>query len=483
MLSKTKYRIITAIGIIFLVSGMIACKDMFKDPLKDKETGDDITVLLMDRNFITTKLVIRLEDLSSQQVIRNEPIEVRFSGTDAANLITFGGNKQTVFTTSTGFVEVGYDPNVAINSQNPLELTVVASGTNYISAPQFVSYTSEGIKDLTIKMYSKSTLKSAQIGAFDEPFDLSFNGQLQSPNLHFIADASGSPTGTAWQYRNLYSTKTSGTVLCNNLKDPVAYSDFGVYYFNPTGGTSLMPPSTPVKNAGLQSGDFAYSAVLRSGVTKCTKGLTIHVARTGGATGTGVFDYLITFSNGQTMSGKISCTFPSDNLIEQIYYPTSNSAVKVELFGDMQYDISSAVNLSSACDMTANFTATPKSGLKNYKLITRYSCPNSSVGMGLSVIGEFRKKGTTDRWTSFKFIEGICVLQLVADADYEFRVNIDSDYYTYYLPTNPDKVKTYIQDNTSTDFKFRNLSINSSASEVSITTDVEFSQVVCDIIQ
>lgn len=99
MLSKIKYRLITAVGIVLLVSGMIACKDMFKDPLKDKETGDDITVLLMDRNFITTKLVIRLEDLSSQQVISNEPVEVRFSGTDAANLITFGGNKQTVFTT------------------------------------------------------------------------------------------------------------------------------------------------------------------------------------------------------------------------------------------------------------------------------------------------------------------------------------------------------------------------------------------------
>lgn len=483
MLSQTKYRIITAAGIMILILGMIACKDMFKDPLKDKETGDDITVLLMDRNFITTKLVIRLEDLATQQVINNEPVEVRFTGADAANLITFGGKKQTIFTTSSGFVEVGCDPNVAINSQNPLELTVVANGTNYVSAPQFVSYTSEGIKDLTIKMYRKSTLKSAKIGSFDEPFDLSFNGQLQSPNLLFIADASSSPTGTAWEYRNLYSAKTSGTISCSNLKDNIAFSDFGAYYFNPSGGASLMPPSTPIKSAGLQSGDYAYSAVLRSGMTKCTKGLTIHVARANGATGTGVFDYLLTFSNGKTMAGKISCTFPSDNVIEQIYYPTSNSAVKVELFGDLQYDISPAVTVSSPCDMTASFTATPKSGLKTYKLITRYSCPDSSVGMGLSVIGEFRKKGTADKWTSFKFIEGICVLQLVADADYEFRVNIDSEYYTYFLPTNPDKVKTYIQDNTSSDFRFRNLTINTTDTEVSITTDVEFSQVVCDIIQ
>jgi hypothetical protein len=183
------------------------------------------------------------------------------------------------------------------------------------------------------------------------------------------------------------------------------------------------------------------------------------------------------------MSGKVSCTFPSDNVIEPIYYPTSNPAVKVELFGDLQYDMSQAVNLTSSCDGKANFTATPKSGLKTYKLITRYSCPNSSVGMGLSVIGEFRKKGSTDAWTSFKFIEGICILQLVGGQDYEFRVNIDSDYYYYELPTDPDKVKSFVANITSKDFRVRNLSINTTDSEVSISTDVEFSQVVCDIIQ
>jgi hypothetical protein len=481
MAAKIKYRITGLIAILFLVSG-IACKDLFKNPLKDKETGEDVTLLLLDRNFITTKISVRVEDLATQQVI-SEPVEIRFTGNDSDNLITFGGNKKTTFTTSSGFVEVGYDPNQTVNAQNPIELTVVASNANYISAPLFVSYTSEGIKDLTIKMYMKSKLKSAKIAGFDEPFGISYNGQLQSSGLHFIADLSSSPTGTAWEYKNLYSATVAGNLGCSNLKDAISYSDFGAYFYSPNEGTSVMPPATPVKTANLQSGDYIYSAVLRSGVSKCSNGLTIHVSRPNGEAGSGVFNYLITFSNGKTMSGKVSCTFPSDNVIEPIYYSTSNPAVKVELFGDLQYDLSQAVNLTSPCDGKANFTATPKSGLKTYKLITRYSCPNSSVGMGLSVIGEFRKKGSTDVWTSFKFIEGICILQLVGGQDYEFRVNIDSDYYYYELPTDPDKVKSFIENDKSADFKFRNLAINVTESEVLITTDVEFSQAVCDIIQ
>lgn len=483
MLSKMKYKAIAVIAILFLGLGIIACKDMFKNPLNDKNTGDKITLLLLDRNFVSTRLSIRLENTSGQQIEDNVPVDVRFSGSDASNLITFGGEKQTTYTTSAGFVEVGYDPNQTINEQNPLELTIVASSANYVSAPMFVSYTSEGIKDIVIKVYPKSKLKSANLIAYDEPFDINFNGQVQSPDLQFMADVSSSLTGTAWDYRNMYVTKKSGALLCNNLKDNVAYTDFGIFYYKLTGGTSLMPPASPVKTANLLSNDYVYSTVLKSGISKCTKGLNIHVSSNGGASGTAVFGYLITFSNGKTMSGKISCSFPCDNVIEPIYYPTSNPAVKVELFGDSQYDVSQEVTLSSPCEAMASFTATPKSGMKTFKLITRYSCPNSLVGMGLSIIGEFRKKGSTDSWTSFKFIEGICMLQLVPNLDYDFRVNIDSEYYSYSLPTDPDKVKTYAQDHTNDDFRFRNLSVDSTDSGVSITADVEFSQVVCDIIE
>ena len=482
MISKMQFRNIALAGVLLIGTMLPGCKNMFNDPMADKETGEPVTLLLMDRNFIKTKIAVQLQDMVTLQAIESEQVIIQFSGNDAANLINFGGFKNTSFTTQDGFVEVGLDPNIIVNSQNPIELTVIAGSQNYISAPQFISYTSEGIKDLVLKMYRKTELKSANLGAFTEPFDIGYNGQLQSPNLSYQADFSSFTTGTAYEYINLYTTTASGLLVCSNLKDNVLYSDYGVYTVSQSGETNLMPPAPPTKNIGLQSGVYVYSTVLKSGMAKCENGLILHVERANGATGTGVFDYQITFSDGKIKSGKISCTFPSDNTIEQLYYPASNPAVKVELLGDAQYDISAAVNLNSSCGAKASFVATPKSNLKTYKLITRYSCPESAVGMGLSILGEFRKKDSTDKWTSFKFIEGISELQLVANADYDFRVNIDGEYYNYTVPTNPDKVKYYLE-SSSVDFKFRNLSIISTETMVTITTDVQFSQAVCDLIQ
>lgn len=467
--------------LFLLFAGLSGCSDMFKDPSKDKETGEDVTLFLMDRNFIKTRIVVHLEDYLTQEPIVNEDLVVLFDGEDASNLITFAGTKKTDFPTSSGFIEVGYDPNILVNTQNPIELTVAAGNQDYISAPQAVSYTTEGLKDIVIKMIRTTPLKSAQIVAFDEPFDLTYDGELNSSKLLFFADISGSTTGTAYEYINLYRTNASGSLVCNNLKDNVLYSDYGAYVANLLTGTGIVPPLQPIKNKTLAAGEFVYSSVLKTGMDKCDDGLTISVARSNGKSGSGVFNYRVLFSDGTTKTGMISCNFPSENLIEQIYFPSSNPAVTVELFGDAQYDMSSPVTLTSPC-AKASFTATAKNNLKSYKLITRYSCPESTIGYGLTILGEFRKKGTSGKWTSFNFVGGVCELQLEANADYDFRVNMDSNYYTYTLPTDPDKVKSFLESTSSVDFKFRNLSIISNATDVSITTDVEFSAGVCDLI-
>jgi hypothetical protein len=480
MTSKINFRNSIYFSIIVLLILLTSCADMFKDPSIDKDTGEDVTLLLMDRNFIKTKISVHLVDFLTQQPIENEDVQVLFYGDDAANLITFGGIKKNVFQTSTGLIEVGYDPNISFNAQNPIELTVVAGSSNYISAPQVVSYSTEGIKDLVIEMYRQNSLKSASILAFDEPYDLKFNGNAASTGLSFLTNISGASTGTAWKYINLYRTFSSGNLECKNLKDNVLYSDYGVYAVKLSAGTGIVPPAPPTKNIGLAVGDFVYSSILKSGLVKCDGGLTISV-KSSKETGSGVFEYLITFSDGSKKTGKISCSFPSENLIEQVYYPASNPAVTVELFGDAQYSMSAPVSLTSPCSK-ASFTATPKSNLKTYKLITRYSCPNSPVGYGLSVMGEFRKKGSTGSWTSAQFIEGICVLQLEANTDYDFRVNLDGKYYSYTIPTDPVKVKTYLEGVSSNDFKFRNLEIITGSTTVTITVDVEFSDGVCDLI-
>lgn len=478
MLVKIKYRLFAILTIFFFGAGIMACKDLFKDPSKSKDTGDKVTLLLLDRNFINTKINIRLVDINGQQLSTTEPVQVQFFGNDASNLITFGGKKRTTYSTSSGYVEVGYDPNIGVSSQDPIELTVLASNDNYVSVPQSLKYTSEGTRDVIITMYAKPTLKSAKLNGFNEPFDLTFNSQPQSSNFVFIADVSSSPTGTSYVYKNLYIPSVNGNIVCSNLKDAVKYSDYGVYYQK--NGSGVMPVANPVKNANLQSGAFVYTAVQPSGVAQCDKGLKIHVSASNGSSGSGVFDYKLTFSDNTTKSGKISCDFPSDIQIEQIFYPSANPSVKVELLGDGQYGVSPAVTLSSACDGTANFTLTSKSGLKTYKLVTRYSCPDSNVGLGLTTPCDFRLKGSTDAWTTFQFQGGVCTILLTAGKEYEFRFNIDGKYYTYILPTDPNEVRSFLQNTQSPDFSFRNLEITNTETLVTISCDVQFSQMVCD---
>ena len=483
MKSQIQFRNLALAGILVMGTLLSGCKDMFKDPMIDKETGEDVTLLLMDMNFIKTKINVQVQDMTTGLPIENEELLISFYGEDAENLVNFEGYKNTDYTTSAGLVEVGYDPGIPVNSQDPIELTVMVESENYISAPQFVSYTSEGVKDLVLEMIPLNELKSAKLGAYGEPFDLNFNGQPKSPQLVFVTDFSLFKTGTDYKYINNYKTSASGPLVCNNLIDTQLYADYGVYITSKTPASNLMPPALPTKSKALVSGDKVFSAVKKSAMLKCTDVLKLKVTHARGAIGTGIFNYKINFSDASTKTGRISCTFPSTNVIEQLYYPASNPAVKVELIGDAQYDISPAVNLNSPCGATASFVATPKTNLMNYKLITRYSCPKSTLGMSLSMTGEFRKKSSTGLWTSFKFIEGIADLVMVPGVDYEYRVNLKGVYYYFTLPNSPEKVQSFLANNVSPDFIFRNLTVTSTPNLVTINADVQFSANVCDVMK
>ncbi len=465
--------------LILIVIAAFSCEDMFNDPLKDKDTGDDITVLLLDRNFIKTKLLIWFVDAKTNEPVEDELIELQIWGTNAGRLITFSGEKPDVFTTDIGFLELGYDPNFEIDKNNPLEITIMATGERAISAPQSLSFTTEGVKDVIIKMNRTIPGQSSKSGSLGEPFDLYYNGSLNSPDLHFVTDISSSPTGTGYEYLNLYATLAAGGILCNNLQDESLYDDFGIYYNSPSSGFSIVPPSLPVREAQLASGDYIFSTILKSGVDQCENGLTIRVDRADGEPGTGSFSYLITFSTGDTKSGQISGSFPMEHLIEPIYYPEADPSVMVQIFGDSQYDFSGPVNLPSPCGGIAEFTASPKSNLRTYKFITQYICPDNPIGFALSINGQFRKSESIDPWTSFQFVEGICELELVEGSDYDFRVPIDGVYQNYTLPTDPALLEDFLQENQGADYQIKELSITTLETKTEIFAIMQVSDEVC----
>ena len=482
---KTK-KIFSSSLILFSMLGLItllSCESYMRNPLTDKETDENIKLLIVDFNFITTKLACHLQDITTNENIVGEEVEISFLGEDAANLITYTGTKPEKFLTTEGYIEIGWDPNFPVSPEAPIELTVLAKSENYISAPMAISYSNIGLKDIVIKMINTGQ-KSGSTGGFDEPFDIKYNDVLESDQLSFIADVSAAPTGTDYDYLNLYNTLSAGSLVSENLSDPVVYTDYGVYFHNSGLTDQLVPPADPSKDASLGTNYSVYSSVLRTGIEKCSNGSTVTITSSDGSMGRGSLNYLITYSDGTTDDGIISGTFPIQVPIDNIYYPSSDPSVTVKVFDDGQYDLSAQVSLSSPCGASADFTATRKPGLETYKFIVRYSCPDALASAALSISCEFRKVGSLGSWTRFQFVEGITYLQLVPDADYDFKVIIDSESYEYQLPTNPDNLEEFLLDNQSEDFyTIKTLTITELTDMVVIETDVELTGEICDIIQ
>ena len=465
--------------VALVIIGLSSCESWMRNPLQDKESGEDIKLLVVDFNFIKTKLAVHLKDITDNTYIEGSEVEVKFVGEDAGNLISFTGIRKQNYVTSSGYIEIGVDPNILISEENPLNISVVVIGDRYVSAPMALSYTTTGLKDVLVKV-TRIGGKSGSTGAFSEPFDLYYDNVLHSDDLLYLGDIRGSSTGTDYDYLNLYQTRTARNLEAKNLTDPILYTDYGVYYA--WADDILSPPEAPVKQVSLNSGALVYSSVLRSGMSKCAQGLTLKI-NSASAGGSGSFGYLLTFSDGTTRDGIVSGTFPIEVKIDNIYYPASGSAVTVALFDDAQYTVSGSVDLGTPCGSVAEFTATAKSNLKTYKWIIRYSCPDVQASFALSIGGEFRIDGSDNAWTRFQFVEGIALLQLVQDEDYHFRINIDGEVYEYVLPTDPDKLEEFLQNNQTTDFyTIDNLTITETTSLVTVEADVTLAGEVCDVL-
>ncbi len=485
MKNKIISQILSLTGAIIILAGVAGCKDMFIDPTKDKTTGETVTLLLIDRNFIKTKFYVQLVDNITGEEITSEPVTVYFIGADSANMVTFGGEKKAVYTTSSAFLEVGYDPAIPVNNENPIQFTLFAMSEHYTSVARYYTYTTEGVKNIVVKLYRQGSVGPLLKTIRPQPFTVKFNNALWSTGLVKEFDGGGTgPLGNGYYYHLGYKSYEGGRVTCSDLTDPVLYSEYGVYYYWKEGPLLRyhFPPDPPRRDVVVPAGADLISAVKKTGLNLCTSNLKIRV--NGPAGGSGSFNYRIDFSDGSSQEGRITCSkFPSDNVIEQIYFPTADESVTVNLYSDAQYYISEAVQFNSPCGETAEFNADPKSNLKTYKFITRYTCPGSATAFALSIRGQFMRSGSLNSWTDFAFVGGTCELHLEEAENYEFRINVDGDYYSFTLPTDPEKIKGVIEANKGDNYTIKTLTVTPTASLVTVKADVQFSTGICDYLK
>ncbi|MFC2097912.1 hypothetical protein ACFLSI_06230, partial [Bacteroidota bacterium] len=461
------------------------------NPLEDKDTGEELTMLIIDLNFITTKIVIYLEDFDTGESIEGEEIEIMINGDDASNLISFSGEKPDKFTTSTGYLELGYDPNFQITKETPLELSFIAVGENYFSLPEIYSFTTEGTKNIVLRLINIGVQPKSG-GGFDEPFQINVDGGREK--IKFMRSIPGY-YGEYSKY-NLYRIEPgqSGTLSCSNIIDNVIYPEYGVFWYSVLdylrGNTEGRNDYTglPTQSYSAEAWDIIFTVAENSQKTKCADGLTIKILGQYGITGSGTFDYKIEFGDGNIMEGRITATdFPHSELIGPIYY--NNPITYVSLIGDAQYIMRNAtydllpVYRANPCGEEVIFTAEPRSNLTTYKINTQYKCSsNPSIAVALSISGQFRKVGVTD-WTGFSFTQGICEIQLEKDEEYEFRLNIDGEWKTYTLPTDPDDFQDFLNNNQNSDYTVESIGDEVKADgSIEISVIVLLDQSICDMI-
>lgn len=497
--------IIYPVVAVFLIAASIftflSCEDMFSDPLVDKDTGDDMTFLLVDMNFIKTKIAIYLEDFDTGESIEGDEIEIFIGGEYASNLINFAGEKPENFKTSSGFLELGYDPNYSVTEDTPLNLNFIAYGDNYFSIPESYTFTTEGTKVVTLRLINfGNQLKSGN--GFDEPFDIELVGNPDQLRHNIQVDGF---YGKFTRY-NVYMVQANGQIVCNNIEDPVIYPEYGVLWYsliNWQRGNinedhadyvegppieNQRPYALPTTSYEAQPLDIVITVAENSEKIKCETGLTINIVGQHGITGSGLFDYKIEFQDQADLTGKIQVDgFPHTELIGPFYYQNPNA--HVGLTGDAQYkmfhgnDDTWPKYVDDPCGAEVTFTAAPLSDLTTYKLITKYYCSNTpTVGIALSIGGQFRKTGDTGDWTSFSFSEGVCEIQLKKNADYDFRVSVDGEWKEYTLPTDPSVIQAFLNANESEDFTVKSLTITETPTLITINAEVELDESICNII-
>lgn len=472
-----------------------SCSDIFDNPMKDKETGDDLTLLIIDPNVFDTKITVHLVDTVGNNMDGIE-VFVAFAGEKASNIVSTKGEKHEYFSTKDGALEVGIDPNIDISATNPFAFTVLVAlkDRSWYAFPKDVELIQKGNVDIIVEMIpfnmvemnASNEFKSANLSPLapgNEPFNIKFADQLISSSNGWAISNLGSTyySGKAQYYSYFYPTATkNGKLTSTDLSiDPKLIDNYGIIVsysgiklwrginFENEQAINYTVYTGPYRFVSL-FGDNYYSGITRKNITKCEGGINIQVEEKYGQTGTAKFNYTLSikkrdysasddsYRTEKVLEGKIgSSSMPYTVNTGTFYYPNNLSDALAAIFydkydenkltltltGDGQYDLEpSQFEISNFCGQTYTVKAVPKSGLKPYKIIASFSCINNPVGVAPTISGKYREQGTTEPWTYFNFSGGSAILQLKPGKSYSIEGNLSGQTGKFDFPTDPAKV-------------------------------------------
>jgi hypothetical protein len=155
--------IIRSLGILVLFATFSGCSSYLDNPLKDRETGEDINLLVLDFNFFDTRISVKLTDANDGSLL-TVPATLQFTGENGNDIVTFTGEKRTEYSTSQGQLEVTVDPNVSISENTPLQFAVHVQAEGYENVSKGFQFQSEGKKTIELKLAKVSDQDDSDLG-------------------------------------------------------------------------------------------------------------------------------------------------------------------------------------------------------------------------------------------------------------------------------------------------------------------------------
>ena len=448
-----------------------SCSDLLNNPMKDKETGEDLTLLLLDLNFFDTKINIQFQNAETGEIINQDELNVYIVGDDADKIVDFEGKKNASYRVKNGLLELAVDPNFTPTETDPIEFTVIAETDEYkwYSLPTQVSVPQTGINDVTVEMYYEAEeqviqkgnelqLKSANSFLITPPFYLVFNADNNYSYYKNDYTSIKFQDGYSVYYHYLPPSgknKINGqvTLKASNFTG-LPGDDYGFYgqYF--TNGAITYFNNLEKEKTYNNIYNYRFYAAIKEHLTRCNTPLKVKITKEDDQPGTAKFKYKMTFSNGSIKNGNISVNFPIVNpytkeksytftySISPIYVPVDNATTTFEIKPEGQYDFTTPQTIvynDGPCGKTFDVGIKTKNGLKPYKIIATVSCDGGAIGAAPTMSGTFSEKGTSTK-TNFSFNQGVATLQLKDKTDYSIEGSYNGSNASFDFTTDVSKI-------------------------------------------
>lgn len=157
------YATIRNLIVLIAIATLSGCSSYLDNPLKDKETGEDINLLVLDFNFFDTRISVKLIDAKTGSLITS-PATVQFTGENGNDIVTFSGEKRPEYLTSQGQLEVTVDPNVSISENSPLAFAVNVQIEGYNNVSKGFQFQTEGKKTIEIELSKNEDEQETEYG-------------------------------------------------------------------------------------------------------------------------------------------------------------------------------------------------------------------------------------------------------------------------------------------------------------------------------